>query len=368
MLNSRRAVRALRALQEIAIPYDPVPAAVTPALAERRWTQALMRYREPSHALSLMEIALTVGPLILLWALSWRLSQVSYALSLAISIPAAAFLVRLFMIQHDCGHGSFFRSRLLNDWVGRIMGVFTLTPYDFWSRTHAAHHATTGNLDKRGMGDIDTQTVSEYQAMSRWRRCLYRLYRHPIVMFGVGPAYLFLVQHRVPVGLMRAGIAPWMSAMATNAGIAVVFALLIWATGIGPFLVVHLPIVLIAASIGVWLFYVQHQFDPTLWVHQRDWSFQEAALHGSSHYDLPWILRWLTANIGVHHVHHLCARIPFYRLPQVLRDFPELDGVGRVTLWQSFGFVRLALWDEAQRRLISFREFRQRYGRRPTTG
>jgi fatty acid desaturase len=182
-----------------------------------------------------------------------------------IAVPAAGLLVRLFMIQHDCGHSAFFHHRLTNDWVGRVIGVLTLTPYDFWRRTHAIHHATSGNLDRRGIGDVDTLTAHEYLALSRWQRLGYRIYRHPIIMFGLGPAYLFIVQHRLPVGLMRAGWQPWLSAMATNVAIAALIATMIWLVGVVPFVLVHLPIMLLAASIGVWLFYVQHQFEDTAW-------------------------------------------------------------------------------------------------------
>jgi omega-6 fatty acid desaturase (delta-12 desaturase) len=320
----------------------------------------LSRYRDPNLASSLTEIAITFAPLAALWAAMWGLMHVSYWLALALAAPAAGFLVRLFMIQHDCGHGAFFRGRAANDWVGRVVGVVTLTPYDYWKRTHANHHATSGNLDRRGMGDIDTLTVGEYLARGWWRRLAYRLYRHPIVMLGVGPAYLFLLQHRAPVGLMRgAGWTPWASTMSTNAGIAVVVALLVWLIGPGAFVMIHGPIFLLAASIGVWLFYVQHQFDDAHWARDANWNLPEAALHGSSYYDLPIVLRWFSANIGVHHVHHLASRIPFYRLPEVLRDHPEFAGVGRITLWQSLSCVNYALWDERAQRLISFRALRR---------
>jgi omega-6 fatty acid desaturase (delta-12 desaturase) len=262
------------------------------------------------------------------------------------------------MIQHDCGHGTFSSYRQANDWVGRCIGVLTLTPYDVWRRSHAIHHATSGNLDRRGVGDVDTLTVREYRALSRWGAIRYRLYRHPLVMFGLGPAYLFVLQHRLPVGAMGEGWRPWVSTMATNLGIAAIAAMLIWFVGIRAFLLVHLPITLLAATAGVWLFYVQHQFERTTWQHGNKWNKHEAALHGSSYYDLPWLLRWFTANVGVHHVHHLCSRIPYYRLPRVLRDFPELRNVGRVTLFESVRCVRLVLWDETQRRLVSFREAR----------
>ena len=330
-----------------------------PAPDARGWTQILARYREPSHARSLFEIAVTLIPLTGLWSLAWLAIHFGYWwLSLLLAVPAAGFLVRLFMIQHDCGHGAFFRHRLANDWVGRVIGVLTLTPYDFWRRTHAAHHATSGNLDRRGVGDIDTLTVREYQARSFFGRLGYRMYRHPIVMFGIGPAYLFVVQHRLPVGLMRAGWQPWLSTMATNAAAAMIVATLIWLIGLGPFLLVHVPIMLLAASLGVWLFYVQHQFEHTFWDDNPHWNMHEAALHGSSHYDLPAILRWFTANIGVHHVHHLCSRIPYYRLPRTLREHPELAGTSRLTLLESLRCVRLVLWDENRRRLISFQEMR----------
>jgi acyl-lipid omega-6 desaturase (Delta-12 desaturase) len=337
-------------------------AILVPCPSEARgWTQILARYRIPSPVRSIVELAITAGPLVLLWILMWATLDLGYWLCLLLAVPAAGFLVRLFMLQHDCGHGAFFRHRLTNDWVGRLIGVLTLTPYDFWRRTHAIHHSTSGNLDRRGTGDIDTLTVHEYLARSRWGRLCYRVYRHPIIMFGIGPAYLFIVQHRLPVGLMRGGWQPWLSTMATNVAIAALVAAMIWLVGVGAFLLVHIPIMVLAASIGVWLFYVQHQFEDTVWAHDRAWNLHVVALHGSSYYDLPRVLRWFTANIGAHHIHHLCSRIPCYRLPLVLRDYPDLRDIGRLTLVQSFRCVRLVLWDEGQQRLISFREVRQRY-------
>jgi omega-6 fatty acid desaturase (delta-12 desaturase) len=342
---------------------EPTPSTISPppGSAPQSWAQILARYREPNHARSIVELAITFAPLAALWTLAWAAIHFGYWwLSLLIAVPAAGFLVRLFMIQHDCGHSSFFRNRTANDWVGRAIGVLTLTPYDFWRRTHAVHHASSGHLERRGIGDVDTLTVSEYLSLPFWGRLRYRAYRHPLVMFCIGPAYLFLLQHRFPVGLLGGGWQPWLSTMATNVAIAAVIALLIWFIGLGPFLLVELPIILLAGSIGVWLFYVQHQFEKTFWARDGEWTFQEAALHGSSYYDLPGVLRWFTANIGVHHVHHLCSRIPFYRLPRALRDHPELCGVSRLTLLQSFRCVRLVLWDESRRRLISFREMGRR--------
>ena len=322
------------------------------------WSKTLARYRNPSAARSLIEIGITIGPFVALWAATWLGVYFGYWISLVLAIPAAGFLVRLFMIQHDCGHGSFFRSKALNDWIGRVIGVLTFTPYDFWRHTHAVHHASSGNLTRRGMGDIDTLTVREYLALPRLGRLRYRLYRHPLVMFGLGPIYMFFLQHRLPVGLMRDGWRPWLSTMLTNLGIAVIAAVLIFFLGLKAFLLVHLPIMVLAAAAGVWLFYVQHQFEETIWADEPSWNRHEAALHGSSHYDLPGVLRWMTANIGVHHVHHLSSGIPFYRLRDVLRDHPELGAVGRLTLMQSLGCIRLVLWDESSRKLVSFRQLR----------
>jgi omega-6 fatty acid desaturase (delta-12 desaturase) len=334
------------------------PAASAAVTDARTWAQVLARYRQPSTSRSIVEIVITIVPLATLWVLAWATLDIGYWLALPLAMAAGGFLVRLFAIQHDCSHGAFFRQRRANDWFGRIASVLTFTPYGVWRHAHATHHATTGNLDRRGLGDVDTLTVEEYRARSIWGRLRYRLYRHPLVMFGLGPAYLFILQHRLPVGLMRGGWRPWASTMATNLAIGLTAALLIWLIGIKAFLLVHLPILLLAASAGVWLFYVQHQFEQTTWANDREWNLHDAALHGSSHYDLPAFLRWFTANIGVHHVHHLSSRIPYYRLPRVLRDHPELRDVGRLTLLESFRCVRLVLWDETQRRLVSFREAR----------
>lgn len=316
----------------------------------------LARYRRPSWSRAWFELAMTAGLLIAGWLAMWASLGVGYWLTLLIAIPAAGFLVRLFMIQHDCGHGAFFPNRLANDWTGRILGLLTFTPYDYWKRGHALHHATSGNLDRRGTGDILTLTVEEYSARSSWGRFRYRAYRNPLVMFGVGPAFLFFLQQRLPFGQMRSGPRPWISAIGTNAGIAALACLMTGLVGGRALLAVHLPVMLLAASVGVWLFYVQHQFEQVVWTRDPDWKLHDAALSGSSHYDLPAVLRWFTANIGVHHVHHLCSRIPFYRLRGVLRDHPGLRACGRVTLAQSLASVRLALWDEAGQKLVSFRE------------
>ncbi|KPQ18540.1 MAG: omega-6 fatty acid desaturase (delta-12 desaturase) [Rhodobacteraceae bacterium HLUCCO18] len=327
--------------------------------AATAWTRRLAAYRSPIPARSLFELAVTVFPFIALFALSWAALAISPWLSVALSLANAAFVVRLFMIQHDCGHGAFFRSRRVNDWVGRVIGIATLTPYDVWRRNHATHHATTGNLDQRGVGDIPTMTVAEYKAKPPMGRILYRLLRHPVVLFGVAPVYSFFIQSRLPVGQMKSGARFWVSALATDAALLVLLGTLVILGGLPVLVFVYLPMMLLAASVGMWLFYVQHQFEDTSWDGNGAWSVQEAALHGSSHYVLPPVLRWITANIGVHHVHHLASRIPFYRLPEVLRDHPALSGVHRIGLRESLGCARLALWCERDRRLVSFREARR---------
>jgi len=324
--------------------------------ASQAWNTRLAPYRLPDNRRALFEIAVTALPFVGLWFVMWALSQVSIVLTLLAAIPTAGLMVRLFMIQHDCGHSALFTSRRANDWVGRVAGVLTLTPYDYWRQAHALHHAGSGNLDRRGFGDIDTLTIAEYLALGRLGRLRYRLYRHPLVMFGLGPAYLFILRHRLPFGAMRQGQMPWLSTLATNLAIAAVCGSLIYAVGLQAFLLIQLPVVIVGASVGVWLFYVQHQFERTHWERNPDWKHETAALHGSSYYDLPRPLMWITGNIGIHHLHHLSSRIPFHRLPQVLKDHPELKQIGRLTFWQSLKCVRLTLWDEKAKRLVSFRD------------
>ncbi|MBM9594759.1 fatty acid desaturase [Roseitranquillus sediminis] len=322
----------------------------------RIWVRVLGRYREPLQLRSALELLVTLVPFVALWALAWSSLSVSYSLAVALAVLNGGFLVRLFAIQHDCGHGSFFKSRTANDWMGRALGVLTLTPYAVWRRTHSVHHASSGNLDKRGMGDVLTLTVAEYRALSPLGRLRYRLYRHPLVLFGLGPSYLFLVQNRLPLGLTRSGWTYWASAMGTNLMLLLALGAVGYAGGASPLLLVFLPTTIVAASIGVWLFYVQHQFEETSWDSDPEWQLHDAALHGSSHYVLPGVLRWFTANIGVHHVHHLQSRVPFYRLPEILRDHPELNEAQRLTLGESLKTVRLQLWDNRSRRLVSFAE------------
>ena len=328
----------------------------------REWLSVLARYREPSTRRSLFELAATLVPFLALWALAWMALQVSPWLALALAVLNGAFLVRIFIIQHDCGHGSFLANRKAQDWVGRVLGVLTLTPYAVWRRTHSIHHAHHGNLDQRGIGDVTTLTLEEYRARSPFGRFMYRLYRHPVVLFVLGPSYLFILQNRLPLGLMNAGWRYWTSAMGTNAMIGIALGLIVWFGGLMPVLLIFLPTSVIAAMIGVWLFYVQHQFEETHWSRGDDWQLHDAALEGSSHYVLPQPLRWMSGNIGIHHVHHLYSRIPFYRLPEVIRDHRELAEAQRLTIRESLQTVRLHLWDEAQGKLMSFAEARARYG------
>jgi omega-6 fatty acid desaturase (delta-12 desaturase) len=326
---------------------------------EQRVILALARYREPGHYRSIFEIAITLVPYVALWALAWAAVYFGHwELSILLGVPAAGFLVRLFMIQHDCGHGSFFRNRPANDWVGRFIGVLTLTPYDDWRRAHAVHHANTGHLERRGIGDINTLTVREFRALSAWGRIRYRLYRHPFVMFGLGSVYQFVLRHRFPLGSTR-GWSNWTSSMVTNSAIALICTVLIWLIGIGPFLLVHIPIALFAGAIGIWLFYVQHQFEDAYWQSGDDWTYADAALRGSSYLKLPKVLQFFTGSIGLHHVHHLNARIPNYNLQRAHDSSPMFASVPTLSLRDGLRSVRLKLWDEQAGRLVTFAQARR---------
>ena len=321
--------------------------------AARDWVRVLSAYREPSTLRSSYELAITFSGFLILWALAWYALAISPWLTLIISSCNAAFLLRLFVIQHDCGHSAFLKNRALSDWLGRVLGVFTLTPYAVWRRTHAYHHSASGNLERRGMGDVHTLTVVEYQNKSPFQKFLYRLYRHPVVLFGLGPGYLFFLQNRLPLGLTDQA-KYWVSSMGTNAVLVAILSIIFHFGGLMPILLIFVPSTLLAATAGVWLFYVQHQFEETNWDHEEDWDLHDAALHGSSHYVLPSVLQWLSANIGIHHVHHLYSRIPFYRLPEVLRDHAELATGNQMTIRESLQNARLHLWDEKARKLVTF--------------
>lgn len=340
----------------------PTPAPViSDTMTPKDWVRIISAYQKPSLQQCLIELGTTFSFLALFWMLSWQISAINPWLGSIFLIPTALFLVRLFVIQHDCGHQAFFKTRALNDWVGRTLGIFTLTPYYVWRRAHALHHAGSGNLNRRDIGEIITITVAEYQARSWLGRLRYRLYRHPMVILVLGPAYLYFFQQRLPVGFMTGhGWRPWISALGTNAAIAVLFCTMGSLVGFGTFALIHAPVVWLAASFGVFLFFVQHQFEDTYWAQSDDWEFAEAALKGSTYFALPPWLQWMTGYIGIHHVHHLCAKVPFYRLPQVLKDHPQLTRIGRLTLFDAVCCLRLHLWDEEKRKLVAFNDIRQR--------
>ena len=266
--------------------------------------------------------------------------------------------VRLYVLQHDTGHHSLFATRAQNELAGHVLSPFTFAPFEVMKQNHNLHHANIGNLDHRETGEIHTMTLREWHAAGMWQRLFYRLYRNPVVLFGLGPSYLFFVQNRVPLGLM-AQTRYWLSAMGTNLTILAALAVIFYFGGIMPILLIFVPSTLLAATAGMWLFYVQHQFETTHWEENEAWDLHDAAFHGSSHYILPRPLQWLSANIGIHHVHHLYSRIPFYRLPEVLRDHVALAEGNRMTIRESLANARLHLWDEKSKRLLSFAQARR---------
>jgi omega-6 fatty acid desaturase (delta-12 desaturase) len=278
--------------------------------------------------------------------------------AIAVSPIGAGFLCRLFIVFHDCGHHAYFRSRRANDAVGRALGVLLLTPYAFWRQAHAIHHGTHGDLGRRGVGDIETLTAAEYEALPRGKQLLYRLYRHPLVLFGLGGLYQFVLRHRLPCALPEPRGPMVRSILWNDFFLLLAFGAVAYLGGVGVLFWIWLLPILGMAGIAIWVFFVHHQFETTLWSPPSRWRFEEAALRGSSFYDLPWLLDWFTGHIGVHHVHHLCPRIPGYRLPAVLRDHPELARVNRIGLRESLSCAQLALWDEERGRLVSFREAR----------
>ena len=330
-----------------------------PALSELK--AKLAKYRNPDWKRSVWQIATTLIPFIGLIVAMYMLLDVSVWLTLALSIPAALFMVRLFILHHDCGHGSFFKSNVANDIVGFILGAMSMTPYHAWRWSHAMHHGSTGDLDHRGHGDIPTLTVAEYYAMHPVKRFFYRVYRHPIVLFGIIPVFLFTVLQRIPsFSVPKTNRKARLSAHLTNLVLLGYAALMIWLFGFWPFVLVHLTTGAIAASSGMWLFYVQHQFEDTYWQRNDRWDYVRAAIAGSSHYDLPVVLQWFTANIGLHHIHHLDSRIPNYYLQRCYRENPVFHQVTRLTLWESLKCVYMNLWDEESQKMVSFRQAKQK--------
>lgn len=330
-------------------------AAPTPKLANS-WKQIVSKYQVPAVNRSVWQMVNTLVPYATLWYLMYLSLGVSYWLTLPLAVLAAGFVVRVFIIFHDCGHGSFFKSRKANDIVGFITGVLAFTPYHQWRWEHAVHHSTSGNLDGRGSGDVWTLTVEEYLAASRWKRFAYRLARNPVVLFVLAPLFLFLVRQRFPYP--NAGRKEHLSVHATNAGILVVGALLSLAFGFKTYVVIQLTLLTLAGSAGVWLFYVQHQFEGVYWARQGEWDYTAAALEGSSFYKLPRILQWFSGNIGFHHIHHLSPRIPNYHLEKCHAEVPLFQQVKSVTLLESLKSFTFRLWDEQERRLVGYGHLR----------
>lgn len=318
-------------------------------------------YREPVVRSALVQLANTGLPYLALCAIMVAAAaSARWWIVCLFSVPAGGLLVRLFIIQHDCGHGSFLPSRAANDWTGRALSLLTLTPYDSWKRAHALHHASTGDLSRRGTGDVETLTVREYLALPGLRRLRYRLYRNPFLLIGLGSPLNFLLLQRMPFGVGLPWRTAWRDVLALDVSLAALVCLLVMATGgLLPVLAALVPAVCVAAWIGGWLFYVQHQYEDTIWETSEDWDLHAAALGGSSYYVLPTVLQWFTGNVGLHHVHHLNSRIPNYRLQECLDAHEALGRVGRLTLLESLQCMHLALWDEDARRLVGFPGYRR---------
>jgi omega-6 fatty acid desaturase (delta-12 desaturase) len=357
-MGSRVGWRGAASIKESELPADiPTPNSFR---LSRSWPEIVAPYARANHRRAVAQLLNTGLPFLLLMAALIYGARSYQWLTFPLAVPAIFLLVRLFIIQHDCGHGSFFASRRANDLLGRTLGLLTLTPYVFWRRSHAIHHASSGKLDRRGAGDITTLTVREYRALSLIRRFLYRAYRHPIVLFGLGPFYMFILRNRIPTGSPIRQRKVWGSILGTNAALAVIVTFMLFTVGGRAFLLAYLPVILLAASIGMWLFYVQHQFEHAYWATCPAWDFHDAALQGSSFYDLPALLHWLTGFIGFHHIHHVCSKIPNYRLRDCFNQNPEFRDVRRLTLRDSLKCAKLALWDEERQVLVSFREFFRR--------
>ncbi len=336
----------------------PAERAALAAAQPQAWQSLVAPYQQADYWRSLWEVANTFAPFLVCWYLAYRSLAVSYWLTLGLVVLTAGFLIRIFIILHDCGHGSFFKSQRANDWVGFVAGLFTLTPYFQWRHDHALHHAGSGDLDRRGVGDVWTLTVKEYQALPWKRRVFYQIYRNPIVMFIISPSILFLAAHRFMSP--SSGPRERMSVHVTNVAGLAVFIGLSLLIGWQAVLLVHLPVLFISSTAGVWLFYVQHQFEDTYWEEHSDWKYAAAALQGSSYYKLPKIIQWFTGNIGLHHIHHLSPKIPNYNLVRCYAENPLLRQVTVVTFWESLRTMFLKLWDEERGRLVGFRQAARR--------
>jgi omega-6 fatty acid desaturase (delta-12 desaturase) len=315
------------------------------------WHAIVARYQTPERGVSLWQAANSIIPFLALWYLMYRSLAISYGLTLLLAIPTAGFMVRTFIIFHDCGHGSFFKSIRGNDTMGFITGILTLTPYYEWRHTHAVHHATAGDLDRRGTGDVLTLTIAEYKCLPWWKKIGYRAMRNPLIMFTIGSFLVFTVAHRF--WRPGAGKREKWSVIWTDLALAAIVTGLSLTIGWKAFLLVEVPVILIATSVGVWLFYVQHNFDRTYWERHAQWDFFKAGLDGSSFYKLPGILQWFTGNIGFHHIHHISPKIPNYKLPQCYQENPVFH-IQPLTILHSLKSLRYRLWDEERKMLVGF--------------
>lgn len=313
-------------------------------------------YAKSNTRASVIQILNTIIPFILLWFLAYQSLSISIWLTIALSIIAAGFVVRTFIIFHDCTHMSFFQNKKANRIVGTITGIITHFAFEKWKWSHSIHHATSSNLDKRGIGDVWVMTVDEYIEASVWKRVVYRLYRNPIVMFGLGPLYLFLISNRF--NRKGAKRKERFNTYLINLSIAVIYALLIWAIGWQAFLIIQAPILFIAGAAGIWLFYVQHQFEDSYFENEEEWDYVKAAVDGSSYYKLPKIIEWLTGSIGYHHVHHLSPRVPNYNLEKAHESTPPLQKATTITLATSLKSIHFRLYDEASKTFVSFKEIK----------
>ena len=323
------------------------------------WADSVAKYKRSNQLKSSWQIINSLLPFCGLWYLMYLSLSWSYWLTLFLAVPTAGFLVRIFIIQHDCGHHSFFRSRQANDFLGGLCGLFTLTPYYLWRRSHSRHHASSGDLSHRGHGDVWVMTVDEYRSSSYLGRLRYQLYRHPLLMFVLGPSVLFILVQRLTHYIPRTWHRERRSVHLTNLGILAMLGVSWFTIGIQAFLLVHLPIIMLGAAIGSWLFFVQHQYEHTYWQPHASWDFTRSAFEGSSYYRLPRVLQWFTGNIGFHHIHHLESRIPNYNLPTCYDDVPEFREAVTLGMRDSLRCTRLKLWDEHLQRMVTFREFRE---------
>ncbi len=336
--------------------HPELPPDIKPAELSRYWNKLLAPYMGADDRRAAFQLVTTVLLFLGTWATMWFSLRGPYWITLLLTLPAVGLLTRLFIFQHDCGHGSFFSGRRANNMVGSMIGVATLTPYYYWRRTHAMHHATSGDLSRRTLGDVEMLTVEEYLSRRKLGRLRYRLYRNPIVLFGIGPIWQFIIKHRLPADAPRGWRKEWMSVITTNIALASLVVLAHFTMGLKAFFLIQIPITVVSGVVGIWLFYVQHQFEDTYWRDRKDWDFCRAGIQGSSYYDLPRVIHWFTGNIGFHHVHHLASRIPSYRLRETLDDHPDLRPVGHLTLRESLRCFTLALWDESARQLVAFRD------------